>query len=92
MNPDSKKISNPEERDPTIQDLVDIRIKAENLGRGDLVHKINNYLNALEGVTILAKEKGWDEKLRKLWNERVVEINKVIAQVKMEQAKEKGLL
>ena len=79
-------------KDPTPQDLQDIEIRATGLGKGDLVHDIDNHLGILRMLMFTAKRKGWTNNHIQDWDEEVGAINKLIHQVRIEQAKEKGLL
>jgi hypothetical protein len=82
----------PEQRDPTLQDLQDIKIRAGGLSGGDIVHERDNCLGVLDAVIKLADEKGWNEKYLKIWNEKVGSINILILKKRIEQAREKDLL
>ncbi|MFA6076784.1 MAG: hypothetical protein WC735_01770 [Candidatus Paceibacterota bacterium] len=94
MGIDSKGFPTPEQRDPTPQDFQDLEIKVSGLGRGNLVHEIDFHMGMLKRVFGLedSKKNPWPEYLRKDWDEHVREINIVTNKIKMEQAKEKGLL
>ncbi|MBI2627332.1 hypothetical protein HYW72_00185 [Candidatus Nomurabacteria bacterium] len=81
-----------QERNPTPQDLQNLTIRVDNLGRGDFVHDINGYMSNLHAVMEIAKEKGWTDDYLEIWRRNVGEIDRIIVQVKLDQAKEKGLL
>jgi len=77
---------------PSAQDFQDLEIKVQNLGRGDIIHECKYHLGMLERVLASTSKTGWNDGWLEIWNKEVVEINKLVTQVRMNQAREKGLL
>ena len=86
INMESEKIIN-----PTPLDLQNLQIEVSSLGRGDFIHDLDGHLGVLHSAMELAKIYGWTDNYLQIWNEYVGKIKKIIIQVKIEEAKEKGL-
>lgn len=85
-------IESKNEEDPTLKELLDLETKTDLLGRGDLVHKIKSNITMLGWIIEEATNSGWTDEKRTRFKRGIAKINEWITQVKLEQAREKGLL
>ena len=92
MSIESENFAEPEKKYPTAQDLQDLEIKVDGLGRGDIIHEGKHHIGILRRILAKASQDGWEDYLLQSWKEETTEINKLVAQVRLDKAKEKGLL
>jgi len=74
------------------QDLQNLEVVVDNLGRGDLVHEAKYHIGMLRQTMIRASEKGWTDYFLKAWSEEILEIQKIINKVKIQKAKDQDFL
>ena len=78
-------IENPGERNPTYRDLDELRVKIDNLTRGDLIHILNNKVGTLVAVIAEAELEGWNDELRQSYNKEFLEIRALLNKANMEK-------
>ena len=92
MNMNLEKPDNPEEKDPTSQDLQDLKIKIASVVSGDIIHEIKNIQTGLDLAMQLITKKGCTQDLKTHWYKQVKRINAIVMRDRLSQAKDKGLL